>query len=71
MRMRRHITIACPHCGQTGNYPVDAEENAPTVALVHCDRDQGGCDAPFAVEIRIAVTVDYRTCALRFPPTTG
>jgi hypothetical protein len=48
---------------------LEPTEHAPLVTLVTCDGEAGGCDTPFAVEVRLTVQIDYSTCRLALPST--
>jgi hypothetical protein len=70
MPQQRHLTIPCPNCGHVGRHMLEPTEHAPLVTLVWCDAEFGGCDLPFAVEVRLRVEVEYSTCRLLLPSTT-
>jgi hypothetical protein len=67
MGMVRHINIVCPSCGQEQRQMVEPMENHPTIVLLLCDSEEGGCDQRFAAEIRLHVSMDYSTCRLSLP----
>jgi hypothetical protein len=66
---QRRIEIVCPSCGHVRPHILKAQENIPTVQLVTCESDSGGCGRPFAVEVRLTVQIEYSTCRLMLPST--
>lgn len=69
MSLGRSLKIPCPACGYVGYYYLEPTEQAPLVELVHCGSKEGGCDVPFAVEVRLDVQVTVSTCRLTLPST--
>lgn len=70
MPLLRHLTIGCPNCGTQCSVPLEPAEDTPLLAIVHCDREYGGCDTPYAVEVCLHVTVEVHTCRLALPSAT-
>ncbi len=66
----RYLTIPCPTCGHVGRYGLEPTEYRPLVTLVSCCGEEGGCETPFAVEVRLRVEIEYSTCRLALPSTT-
>ena len=66
----RPLMITCPTCGHRGRYTLQPAEDTPLLAILHCDTTEGGCDTPFAVEVRLRVEVTVNTCRLALPSTT-
>ena len=67
--MTRLLMIVCPTCGHEGRYSLELTEGAPQVRLLWCNGEEGGCEVPFAVEVRLRVEIDYSTCRLALPST--
>jgi len=70
MPHRRHLTITCPNCGTEGRVTLEPAEDTPLLTIVHCDAAEGGCDTPYAVEVRLHVTIEIHTCRLALPSAT-
>ena len=63
--MKRTITINCPYCGARVN--VAATNDYRQKKVVACDKENGGCDKDFVVDI--AVSIDAK--ALKIEGESG
>ena len=54
--MKQSISIDCPYCGTTTGvvYEVDGNINKTYRTMAFCYPEDGGCDSPFSVEIKIS-----------------
>jgi hypothetical protein len=68
--LARQIALLCPTCGHQARYHLAPTEGIPLVTVVLCPEDGGGCGTPFAVEVRMTITIATSTCRLNLPSTT-
>src|SRR5262245_34937551 len=68
--LSRQVALVCPTCGHHARYHLAPTEGVPLVTVVRCPADGGGCGTPFAVEVRMTITIATSTCRLHLPSTT-
>jgi hypothetical protein len=70
LSLPRQLALVCPTCGHHTSYRLAPTEGVPLVTVVTCPEDGGGCGTPFAVEVRMTITMETSTCRLHLPSTT-